>query len=117
MTREQLEKLHDEAVAYATKVKLEHGEHNDVAIARLLTDLYNLSYTLEVRLADSLHWIYRKPNFEPKIFIIKDDPTSFSRNYYSNFSIPRPQRDNQYNTIRNLIMTLFAIMLVQGYKE
>ena len=31
MTREQLEKLHDEAVAYATKVKLEHGEHNDVA--------------------------------------------------------------------------------------
>lgn len=114
MTREQLEKLHDEAVAYATKVKLEHGEHNDVAIARLLTDLYNLSYTLEVRLLDRLPWIYRKPNFEPKTFSIMDDLTS-GRNYHSN--IPRPQRDNQYNTIRNLIMTLFAIMLVQGYKE
>lgn len=117
MTREQLEKLHDEAVAYATKVKLEHGEHNDVAIARLLTDLYNLSYTLEVRLLYRLPSIYRKPNqgFEPKTFSIMDDPTSFGRNYHSN--IPRPQRDNQYNTIRNLIMTLFAIMLVQGYKE
>ena len=115
MTREQLEKLHDEAVAYATKVKLEHGEHNDVAIARLLTDLYNLSYTLEVRLLYRLPWIFRTPNFEPKTFSIMDDPTSFGRNYHSN--IPRPQRDNQYNTIRNIIMTLFAIMLLQGYKE